>query len=107
MATSPEDVDGTLKFGDGFFFHLSGRGMWKVGGRGEVHAGFLWRHLRGRCHFEYLDIQGRIILKLNFKEVQWDGVDCFDLSQDRGQWRGVVSADLNIVLCKKPTNSRQ
>jgi hypothetical protein len=66
MATSPEDVDRTLKFGDGIFFHLSGRGMLKVWGRGEVHTGFWWRHLWGRFHFEKLGIHGRIILKLNF-----------------------------------------
>ena len=81
--------------------------MWHVWGRGEVHTGFWWRHLRERCHFEDLGIHGRIILKLNFQEVWWDGVDCIDLSQDRDQWRGVVSAVMNIMLCNKPTDAHQ
>jgi hypothetical protein len=88
------------------FFHLSGRGVWQVWGREGVHTVFWWGHLWGRCHFEDLGVHGRIILKLNFLEVQWGGVDCIGLSQDRDQWRGVVNAVLNIMLCNKPTNAQ-
>jgi hypothetical protein len=100
MTTSPSDVEGILEFGYEFFVYLTGRGMWSVWGRGEVHTGFWWRHLWGRYHFEDLGLHVKIILKLDIQEVWWDGVDCIDLSQDRDQWRGVVNAVMNILLCK-------
>jgi hypothetical protein len=34
---------------------------------GAVHRGFWWRDLRDEYHFEDLDIDGRIILKLIIK----------------------------------------
>jgi hypothetical protein len=36
--------------------------------KGEVHAGFRWRKLRERNHFEDLGVDGRIILKRIFKQ---------------------------------------
>jgi hypothetical protein len=48
-----------------------------------VHAGFWWGNLRGSDHLEDLDIDGRIILKWIFKNL--DGsLDWIDLAQVAG-----------------------
>jgi hypothetical protein len=47
-------------------------------GRGEVHTGFCWGHLREGDHLENPGIDGRIILKWIFKK--WDG----------GAWTGLI-----------------
>ena len=39
--------------------------------RGEVHEGFWWGNLRGKCLLEDLDLDGRIVLQLIFKK--WYG----------------------------------
>jgi len=41
------------------------------GGRGEVHIGFWWRHLRERDNLEVPGLYGKIILRWIFRE--WDG----------------------------------
>jgi hypothetical protein len=38
---------------------------------GEVHTGFWWEDLKERGHLEDLGADGRIILKLIFKEWVW------------------------------------
>jgi len=39
-----------------------------VGG-GEVHAGFCWGKRKERNPLEFLDVVGRMILKIDFKSV--------------------------------------
>jgi hypothetical protein len=34
-------------------------------------------------------------IKLDVREIGWDGVDWIDIAQDRDQWRALV----NTVLC--------
>jgi hypothetical protein len=46
--------------------------MWLIWGRGEVHTGFWWVHLRERDHLEDLGIGRRIILKWIFKKWNWE-----------------------------------
>ena len=45
--------------------------MWHVWETGDLHTGFWWGDLRERNHLEYLGVDGRIILKLEFNK--WDG----------------------------------
>jgi hypothetical protein len=35
-------------------------------------------------------------IKINFREIGWDGVDWLDLAQDRDQWRALVNAVINL-----------
>jgi hypothetical protein len=42
--------------------------MWYVWETGEVHIGFWWGGLREGDHLEDLGLDGRIILKWNFKK---------------------------------------
>jgi len=51
--------------------------------------------LRERDHFKEQGIGGRIILKWTFKK--WDGsMDWIDLAEDRGRWRVLVNAVVNL-----------
>jgi hypothetical protein len=35
-------------------------------------------------------------IKIDLRETGWDGVDWVDLAQDRGQWRALVNAVMNL-----------
>jgi hypothetical protein len=35
-------------------------------------------------------------MKMDFREIEWDGVDWIDMAQDRDQWRAVVNTVLNL-----------
>jgi hypothetical protein len=33
---------------------------------------------------------------MDLREIEWDGVDWIDMTQDRGQWRALVKTILNL-----------
>jgi hypothetical protein len=35
-------------------------------------------------------------IKMDLREIRWDGVDWIDLAQDRDQWRALVNTVLNL-----------
>jgi hypothetical protein len=35
-------------------------------------------------------------IKMDFREIEWDGVDWIDTVQDKDQWRALVNTVLNI-----------
>jgi hypothetical protein len=35
-------------------------------------------------------------IKMNFREIGWDGMNWIDLAQDRDQWRALVNAIMNL-----------
>jgi hypothetical protein len=35
-------------------------------------------------------------IKMNLKEIVWDGMDWIGLAQDRDQWRALVNAVMNL-----------
>jgi hypothetical protein len=35
-------------------------------------------------------------IKIDLREIGWDGVDLIDLAQDRDQWRALVTTLLNL-----------
>jgi hypothetical protein len=35
-------------------------------------------------------------IKIDLREIEWDGMDWIDLAQDRGQWRALVNAIINL-----------
>jgi hypothetical protein len=37
-------------------------------------------------------------IKMDFREIGWDGVDSIDLAQDRGQWRALVNAVMKLQI---------
>ena len=56
--------------------------IWETG---DVHTEFWWGNMRKSDHPEYLSIDGRIILKCNFKKLF--GRVWTDLTQDRDRWK--------------------
>jgi hypothetical protein len=35
-------------------------------------------------------------IKMNLREIRWDGVDWIDMAHDRDQWRALVNTVLNF-----------
>jgi hypothetical protein len=35
-------------------------------------------------------------IKMDLREIGWDGVDLIDMAQDRDQWRAIVNTVLNL-----------
>jgi hypothetical protein len=35
-------------------------------------------------------------IKINLREIGWDGMDWIDLAQDRDQWRALVNTIMNL-----------
>jgi hypothetical protein len=35
-------------------------------------------------------------IKIDLKEIEWDGRDWIELAQDRDQWRALVNAVMNL-----------
>jgi len=51
--------------------------MWNVWVTGKMHTGFWWGEMMERGHLEYLDVDGRVILKWIFKNLdgeKWTGL---------------------------------
>jgi hypothetical protein len=45
-------------------------------------------------HLEDLGVVGNI--RMDFREIGWEGVDWMHLSQDRDQWRALVNTVMNF-----------
>jgi hypothetical protein len=39
-------------------------------------------------------------IKIDLREIGWDGVDWIDLAQDRNNWRAVVNTVMNLRVPK-------
>jgi hypothetical protein len=37
-------------------------------------------------------------IKLNLREIGWDGMDWIDLAEDRDQWRPLVNMAINLQV---------
>jgi hypothetical protein len=35
-------------------------------------------------------------IKMDFRETDWDGMNCIDLARDRDQWRALVNTVMNF-----------
>jgi hypothetical protein len=46
----------------------------------------------------YTWMEGRIILKMDFKEIGWEGVEWIHVAQVRDRWWAVVTAAVNPLV---------
>ena len=61
-----------------------------------MYTGFWWGNLRERDHLEDPGMDGRIILRLIFRNWVVGGMDQIYLAEDRDRWRELVNAAMNI-----------
>jgi hypothetical protein len=52
-------------------------------------------NLKGRDHSEDLGIDGKII-RIDLREMQWEGMDSLCLAQDRDQQQALVNMVINV-----------
>jgi hypothetical protein len=43
-------------------------------------------------------------IRMDLREVWWEGVNWMDLAQDRDQWRAVVNTVMNLLVPLKACN---
>jgi hypothetical protein len=62
-------------------------------GRRGMHIGYWWEKRRplGRPRRMWVDN-----IKINLREIRWDGVDWIDMAQNRDQWRALMNTVLNV-----------
>jgi hypothetical protein len=41
-------------------------------------------------------------IKMDLKDIGWDGMDWIDLAQDRDQWRDLVNTVMNLRVPQNP-----
>jgi hypothetical protein len=61
-----------------------------------MHRGYWWgkpegKRLLGRPIRRLVDN-----MKMDLREIGWDGMDWIDLAQDRDQWRAIVNTVMNL-----------
>jgi hypothetical protein len=67
-------------------------------GRRRMHIGYWSESQKVGHHWEDQDLGGWAILKLIF-EIEWNGMDWIDVTQDGDQWRALVST---VMILRVP-----
>jgi hypothetical protein len=62
-----------------------------------MHIGYWWESQKERDHWEDQDVGGWNNIKMDLREIGWDGMDWIDLAQDRDQWRALVNKCWEIL----------
>ena len=61
-----------------------------------MYTGFWWGNLRERDHLGDPGVDGRIILRWIFQEVECEDMDWIDLAEARDRSRALVNAVMNL-----------
>ena len=69
--------------------------MQHVSGRAQVYTGFWWGNLMENTIWK-TQTQMEDNIKMDLLEVGCEGMDQIDLAQDRGGWRALVNAVMNL-----------
>jgi hypothetical protein len=58
-----------------------------------MHIGYWWESQkeRGRSRRRWVDN-----IKMDLREIEWDGMNWMELDQDRDQWRALVNTVMNL-----------
>ena len=80
-------------------WHIWGRsracGTW---GRGHLHTGFWWGNVKGGDHLEDQDVYWVDNIKMDHKEVDYEGVDWINLAEDSNKCHIVVIMIINLPV---------
>ena len=57
--------------------------------KGEVPAKFWWGNLRPRRRWEDN-------IRMDFQEVEWEGINWIDLARDKYRWRALVNTVISL-----------
>jgi hypothetical protein len=58
----------------------------------------LTKKLKGRVHAEEIIIDTKINIRMDHREIEQEGVDWIQLTQDEDQWRDVVNAVMSLLV---------
>jgi hypothetical protein len=61
-----------------------------------MHVGYRWEIQKERDHGEDQGHRWVNNIKMDLREIGWDGMDWIDLAQDRDQWRALVNTVMNL-----------
>jgi hypothetical protein len=70
--------------------------MWHAWERREKCTRFWWESPKERDHWEDQGVGGKMVIRMDLREIGLGGVDWIRLSEDRDRWRAVVSAVMNL-----------
>jgi hypothetical protein len=59
-----------------------------------MHIGYWWESQKGRPRHRWVDN-----IKMDLREIGWDGVDWMDTAQDRDQWRALGIEPSGSIKC--------
>jgi hypothetical protein len=51
-----------------------------------------------------VNLSGRVILKMDLKDMGWGGMDWIALTQDKDRWRALVNAGMNLRIPQNAGN---
>jgi hypothetical protein len=63
-----------------------------------MHIGYWWESQKERDPLGRPRRRSVDNIKMDLREIGWDGVDCIDMAQDRDQWRALVNTALNLPV---------
>jgi hypothetical protein len=61
-----------------------------------MHVGYWWERQKVRDHWEDLDVRWVDNIKMDLREIGFDGIDWIDLAQGRYQWKVLVNTVMNL-----------
>jgi hypothetical protein len=65
-------------------------------------VGYWWESQKERDHWKEQDVGRWVISKMDFREIEWDGVDWIYMAQDRDHLRARVTTVLNLRVPLNP-----
>jgi hypothetical protein len=61
-----------------------------------MHIGYWWGNPEGKRSLGRPRRKWMDNIRMDLREIGWDGVDWIDVSQDTGQWRAFVNTVMNL-----------
>jgi hypothetical protein len=66
--------------------------------RRGIHIGYSWESQKESDHLGRPRRRWVDNIKIDLREIGWDGVDWIDMAQDRDQWNTLVNTVLKLLV---------